>query len=211
MIVSYLGHACFKLRGKKTTLVTDPYDQSVFGKLMPKTKADIVTISHAHHDHSYTGRIIGNPFIIRGPGEYEIKGVEILGIPSFHDKKQGSERGTNTIYIYRMDGLKLCHLGDLGQKLTDKQIEKLDSVDVLMIPVGGVYTIDAKEAVSVIEQLEPAIVIPMHFKTKDLTFKLDPLDKFLEEVGLKDLKAEKSLTVSASSLPEEREIIWLKK
>lgn len=211
MIIYYLGHSCFKLRGKKTTVVTDPYDKEVFGKLMPKTKTDIVTVSHAHHDHNDVERIDGFPFIIEGPGEYEIKGVEILGITSFHDKKQGSQRGKNTIYLYRMDGLVLCHLGDLGQKLSDEQREKLNGIDILMVPVGGTYTLNAKEAVFVIEQLEPKIVIPMHFKTADLSFELGMVEKFFEEIGKEKIKPIKKLTVTSSSLPEEMEVVWLKK
>ncbi len=191
--------------------MTDPYDKEVFGKMMPITKADIVTISHLHHDHCSTERISNSPFIINGPGEYEIKGVEIFGISSFHDKKQGSERGENTIYVYRLDDLRLCHLGDLGEKLTDKQIEKLNGIDVLMIPVGGVYTIDAKEAVLVIDQLEPKIVIPMHFKTKDLSFELGPVENFLKEMGKEGVKPKRSLNVTPSSLPDEREVVWLKR
>lgn len=192
-------------------VVTDPYDKETFGKLMPKVMADIVTVSHSHHDHSATERISDSPFIIQGPGEFEIKGVEIFGIPSLHDKKNGKDRGENTIYLYKIDGVRLCHLGDQGQKLTDKQIERLNGIDVLMIPVGGVYTLNAKEAVSVVEQLEPKIVIPMHFKTADLLFELESLEKFLGEIGKEKAKPINKLTVTPSSLPEEREVVWLKK
>lgn len=211
MMISYLGHSCFKLRGKKTVVVTDPYDKETFGKLMPKAMADIVTVSHSHHDHWAVERISGSPFIIQGPGEYRIKAVEIFGLPSFHDKKNGQERGRNTIYLYRIDNLRVCHLGDLGQKLNDKQRERLNGIDVLMVPVGGVYTLNAKEAVSVVEQLEPKIVIPMHYKTQDLKVKLEPLEKFLLEIGKENIRPVKKLTVTPSSLPEEREVVWLKK
>ena len=192
-------------------MVTDPYNKETFGRMMPMVKADIVTVSHFHPDHCSTEKISGSPFIIDGPGEYEKKGVEILGIASFHDKKNGSERGENTIYVYRMDGLKTCHLGDLGGKLSDKQVERLNEVDILMVPVGGIYTLNAEEAVLVVEQLEPKIVIPMHFKTRDLSFELEPLEKFLKEIGKENITPIGKLTVTPSSLPEEMEVIWLKK
>ncbi len=211
MIISYLGHACFRLKGKNATVVTDPYDQAVFGKMMGKIAADIVTISHDHHDHNYLGRIINHPFVIRGPGEYEIKAVEISGIPAFHDSKNGRERGRNTIYLYRFDELKLCHLGDLGTKLDDKQLEALDGVDVLMVPVGGNYTLGPREALEVVEQLEPSIVIPMHFGTRDLSWELEPVQQFLAQIDRKDLEPIEKLTLTLATLPEEREIVWLKK
>jgi len=207
MILYYLGHSCFKLKGRETVVITDPYDKSVFGKLMPKTKADIVTVSHSHHDHCAVDRVDGSPFIINGPGEYEIKGVDIMGIASTH----GPERGKNTIYIYTIDDLKFCHLGDLGEKLNDRQRETLDGIDVLMIPVGGIYTLNAKEAAFVTNQLEPKVVIPMHYKTRNLSFNLDPVEKFLEEIGKEEIKPVDKLVVTPSSLPEEMEVIWLKK
>lgn len=192
-------------------MVTDPYDREVFGQAMPQTKADIVTISHSHHDHAAVDRVKNSPFIIQGPGEYEVKGVSIWGIFSLHDKKEGRERGTNTIYVYQIDDLKLCHLGDLGEKLGEKQTEQIGELDILMIPVGGVYTIDAKEAVQLVNQLEPKIVIPMHYKTKDLSFELEPLDNFLAEIGEREVKPVKGLKITKASLPEEREVAWLKK
>lgn len=176
MIISYLGNACFRLKGKNTTVVTDPYEK------MAKTAADIVTISHDHHhDHHCLERVSDKPFVIQGPGEYEVKGVEIIGI-----------RGRNTIYLYRFDELRLCHLGDLGTKLDEKQLEELDGIDVLMIPV---------DAVAALEQLEPKIVIPMHFGS---------IEKFLAEVDQEELKPIDKLNVTLSSLPEEREVVWLK-
>lgn len=195
MIINYLGHACFKLKGKRAIVVTDPYDRSVFGKEMPKTAADIVTISHAHPDHASVDRIKNSPFIIRGPGEYEIKGVSIFGF--------GTEQGKNTIYLYQMEDLKLCHLGDLASQLTEKQTEKIGELDILMIPVGGVSTIDAKEAALVVNQLEPKVVIPMD--------ELKPVNDFLAEMGEKGIKPIKQLKITKASLPEEREVVWLKK
>ncbi len=211
MIFTYLGHSCFKLKGKNTIVVTDPYDRETFGKAMSKTKADIVTVSHSHHDHCFLDRVVNSPFVVQGSGEYEIKGVSIWGIPSFHDKKAGSQRGKNTIYIYHVDNLRLCHLGDLGHKLDDNQIERIGELDILMIPVGGVYTINAEEAAQVVSQLEPKIVIPMHYKADGLAFELESLDEFLEEMNEKGIKPVRSLKIVKATLPEERKVVWLKK
>jgi L-ascorbate metabolism protein UlaG (beta-lactamase superfamily) len=178
---------------------------------MKSVQADIVTISHQHHDHSCLERINGDFFVINEPGEYEIKGVSIFGIPSFHDQVQGGKRGRNTIYIYDIDNLKLVHLGDLGCQLTDKQISQINEVDILMIPVGGIYTLDAKGAVAVVEQLEPKIIIPMHYKTKDLLFKLNPITDFLKEIGKEDVRPIDKLKVTSFDLLEERRVVWLKK
>lgn len=141
--------------------------------------------------------------IINGPGEYEVKGVYIQGVPSFHDNINGAERGPNTIYTTKFEEISLCHLGDLGQEsLDEKQVDLIGDVDVLMVPVGGKYTIDAKEAVKIIGQIEPKIIIPMHYKTPDLKIDLEPVDKFLKEVGLVPEKMEK-FKITQKTLPQE--------
>lgn len=143
MDISFLGHSAFKLKGKTASVVTDPYDPSI-GLKFPKTEADIVTITHDHLDHNAADQVGGNPFVISGPGEYEVKGIKIIGVPSFHDEKKGEVRGKNTIYNIKIDGLYICHLGDLGQtELGSEQSDAIGQVDVLLIPVGGFYTIDA--------------------------------------------------------------------
>jgi len=210
MQINYLGHACFKVKTKKTVLVTDPFSSEI-GFSLPKTRADIVTISHEHSDHNCLDRVEGQPFVIRAPGEYEVANVSIFGFSSFHDRVQGAKRGKNTVYTIKMGGISLCHLGDLGDKLDDEQVEEANGVDILFVPVGGVYTLGPKGAVAVINQIEPKIVIPMHYKTRDLkrdTFaELASLADFLQEVDKQDAPREEKLIISKTSLPEERKIV----
>jgi len=213
MEISYLGHASFLLRHKSVRLLCDPFDKRV-GFSQAKIKVEIVTISHDHHDHSERGMLEGEPMVIEGPGEYEIKEVSITGIASWHDDKKGELRGKNTIYTIDMDELRLCHLGDLGHKLNDKQLDLMDGVDVLMIPVGGNYTLGPKEALEVIKQIGPSVVLPMHYKTKEHNQKafgkLVTVDKFLKQADLK-AKKEKKLTLKKLDLPEEMEIVVLER
>lgn len=186
MDIIYLGHSSFKLKGKNASVVTDPYDKNI-GLKFPGTEAEIVTISHHHEDHNRADLVTGMKKVIDGPGEYEIMGVSFIGLASFHDSKKGEERGVNTIYVIEMDGLRICHLGDLGHSLSDSLVESLGDIDILMIPVGGEFTIDAGEAVSVVQAIEPSIVIPMHYQVSGLTesfAKLSPVGDFLKEVGL---------------------------
>lgn len=209
MEISYLGHSAFKIQGKEISIVSDPYNLSKYGfeAKIPKVEADVVTISHDHYDHNYKEGVKGNFICLDSPGEYEIKGAEIIGIDSFHDDKNGAERGHSTIFIYRVDGINLCHLGDLGTALSDDQIEKMDGIDILMVPVGGVYTIDAKGAAKVVAAIEPKIVIPMHFRGAHP--KLEPLENFLKEIG-KTPKQIDRLKVQKKELPEEMEVMVLK-
>jgi len=208
MEIAWYGHACFRLRDKGATVVTDPYDQSI-GYTLPKIRADIVTVSHNHADHNYVSGIKNAPKVVDGPGEYEIKGVFITGIATFHDRKKGAQRGRNTVFLLEFNGLTICHLGDLGHVPTQAQVEALSDIDVLLIPVGGVSTIGAPQAAEVISLLEPKIVIPMHYKTKALTLKLASVNRFLQEMGLKKLAAQESLKVTTSTLPEETQIVLL--
>jgi len=208
MDITWYGHACFRLRDKGATVVTDPYDQSI-GYTLPKVRADIVTVSHNHADHNYASGIKGAPKVVDGPGEYEIKGVFITGIATFHDRKKGAQRGCNTVFLFEFDGLTICHLGDLGHVPTQTQVEALSDADILLIPVGGVSTIGAPQAAEVISLLEPKIVIPMHYKTKALTIKLASVNGFLLEMGLKKLTAQESLKVTAGTLPEETQVVLL--
>lgn len=208
MEITWYGHACFRLRDKVATVVTDPYDPST-GYTLPKVRADIVTVSHSHADHNYASGIKGTPKVVDGPGEYEIKGVFITGIATFHDRKKGAQRGRNTVFLFEFDSLTICHLGDLGHVPTQAQVEALSDVDILLIPVGGVSTIGASQAAEVISLLEPKIVIPMHYKTKMITLKLASVNRFLQEMGLKKLAAQESLKVTASTLPEETQIVLL--
>jgi L-ascorbate metabolism protein UlaG (beta-lactamase superfamily) len=213
MDIVYFGHSSFKLRGKKTTVVTDPFDPNTVGMKFPKTEADIVTISHHHDDHNALGQIGGSPFVVDGPGEYEIQGVEIIGIASFHDSEQGKKRGANTIFNIQIDGIHVVHLGDLGALLTEKEIEQMGTADILLIPVGGVYTITAKQATQLISEIEPAIVIPMHYGRAELNQKifgdLLPLSSFLALIGQEGVTPQSKLTITKDKIPEQMQVIVL--
>jgi len=199
MLITYLGHSCFKIKTKEVTLVTDPFDKSV-GINPKKTRADIVTISHQHHDHNNLGMIEDNPLVFDSPGEYESRGIFIYGFASFHDKHEGQERGPNTIFLIESEGLRICHLGDLGHLLSGKLIDELNGVDVLMVPVGGVYTINAKEAEEIVSKIEPSIVIPMHYWTPKCSFKLAKVDEFIRNMGVEDKIPASSINVNSKTL-----------
>jgi len=215
MRIIWLGQACFQIivnlnKKEKAIIVIDPFSSEI-GLKFPRIKADILLVTHNHADHSNIKGVSGlhppaTPFIISGPGEYEIKDIFIKGVSAFHDNSEGKERGKTTIYKIEAEDLKICHLGDLGQKeLTDLQIEKLGTIDVLMIPVGGIYTISAKEAAKIISQIEPKIVIPMHYKIPKLKVKLESLDDFLKIMGQKLEKGEilNTLSLKERDLPKE--------
>ena len=212
MDIIYLGHSSFKLKGRTATVVCDPYDKSV-GIKFPGAEADIVTISHHHDDHDKAELVSGVKRTVDGPGEYEIMGVSILGFASFHDAKKGEERGGNTIYVIEMDGLRLCHLGDLGHSLSDELVENLGDIDILFIPVGGHYTIDAGTAVSVVQAIEPSIVIPMHYQVPGLSpeifGKLAPVEHFLKEVGLTAERLPKFSVKKEEINPEVQKVVLL--
>ncbi len=205
MIITWQGHACFKIQDKVgpegVTLTTDPFDKAV-GLKVPNYESDIITVSHDHHDHNNVSALRGQPFVIDCAGEYDRKGILVEGIDSYHDAKEGGERGKNIIYRIEIDDISIVHLGDLGHALDNAQLEKLAGTDILLIPVGGKYTIDAKQAVEVIAQIEPRLVIPMHYKVKDLKIDLDPVDKFVKEIGLTPTYEDK-LKISKKDLPQE--------
>jgi L-ascorbate metabolism protein UlaG (beta-lactamase superfamily) len=207
--ITWLGHSCFKIKGKEATLLTDPYDESI-GYSLGEPKANIVTSSHPHPGHGFTSGAVGEPRIVRGPGEYEIAGIFITGIGTFHDSTRGMERGKNTIYLIEMDDMRLCHLGDLGHPLTAEQAEDIDGVDVLFVPVGGLSTIDAAAAVETVRILQPRIVIPMHFQTELLHIQLAPVDRFLKEMGIKaGLLPQPKFSITRAGLSEETQVVVL--
>lgn len=209
MEITWHGQSCFKIKSNNATIVTDPFGEGT-GLKLPKLEADIVTVSHAHFDHNNISAISGQPMIIDSPGELEAKEVGITGVASFHDGAEGKERGYNTIFAFDLEGMRVCHLGDLGQKLTDEQLEELDGVDILLVPIGGKYTLNSKQAAEVIAQIEPSIIIPMHYKIPGLSIDIEDESKFLHEMGVKDEALDK-LVVKASTLPEEGEkVIVLK-
>lgn len=188
MDITYLGHSSFKIKTKLASIVTDPFEPDMVGLKYSGVEGEIVTVSHDHKDHNATDKVSGAKKIINGPGEYEISGVSIYGYQSFHDNEKGAKRGKNTIYVMEADGLRLCHLGDLGHELGDSLVEEIGDVDILFIPVGGDYTIGSKEAVQVVSKINPYFVIPMHYQASGLkpeTFSsLAPVEDFLKESGL---------------------------
>ncbi len=208
MEIVWYGLACFRLRDRNITIVTDPHDKST-GYSLPRMQADVVTVSHHHANHNHVKGIKGQPKIIDGPGEYEVRGVFITGIPTFHDAREGGDQGKNTAFLFEFDDLTICHLGDLGHVPTQSQIEVLSEADVLLIPVGAVHTINAAQAAEIVSLLEPRLVIPMHYKTPALDLKLDGVHKFLKEMGLKKLAPQDSLKVTKSTLPEETQVMLL--
>jgi len=212
MEITWLGHACFKIVGKVAgedfTVVTDPFDPREVGYRMVEARANVVTISHRHYDHNFADRVKGKPHVFDSPGEHKVDGVVFRGISSYHDEVGGSLRGKNTIFVFEMESISVCHLGDLGTTLESDQIRAIGSPDILLIPVGGVFTIDAERAETIVEQLHPKIVIPMHYKTPTLKIKVYPVDDFLKRMSVPQTRVNK-LVVEAEDLPEATEIFVL--
>jgi L-ascorbate metabolism protein UlaG (beta-lactamase superfamily) len=213
MEISWLGHSCFQVRGKNVTLVTDPFSpQQGEPSRLSKINASIVTVSHNHPGHNYVMGVNGNPRVVRGPGEYEISDVLITGVASYHDDKHGKEMGRNTIYMIHMDDLVICHLGDLGHTLQEEQLEEVADADVLLLPIGGRNTINATQAAEIISQVEPRIVIPMHYRFTAADEPRDasePLGKFCREMGIEAVNTQPKLVVTRTNLPIETQIILL--
>jgi len=203
-----LGHSCFRIKGSHVIVITDPYSPDL-GYSLGKPTARIVTVSHQHPGHSYIKGIGGGPRLVIRPGEYEINGVLIIGIATFHDADKGEKRGKNTAYLIEVDEVSICHLGDLGHVLTAQQVEEIGNVDVLMLPVGGVSTINASVAAEVVRQLEPKVVVPMHYKTSALNRELEPVESFLKEVGVKQVEPQPKLSITKSSLPLSTQVFLL--
>ncbi|MFH1037003.1 MAG: MBL fold metallo-hydrolase [Patescibacteria group bacterium] len=216
MQIIWKGQSCFqiatqKLKNNQVNIIIDPYGEEI--GLKPSSQAaDIVLVTHCHPDHNNVKSVSGTPFVIEGPGEYEVKDVYIQGIPAWHDDSQGKERGVNTIYTLDAEDLRVCHLGDLGQKeLTNEQLDKIGEVDILMIPVGGIATISAKDAVKIMGQIEPKITIPMHYQIPKLKVKLEGVEGFLKNLGIKSVNPEPKLSIKKKDIsPEEAKIIVLK-
>lgn len=190
MTIQWYGHACFKIStkpegrgsGEEVVIFTDPYNKEI-GLRPPQGKADIVTVSHDHFDHNNAEALKGEPAVVDIPGEYSIKGVSIKGINSFHDKKEGAEKGPNTIFVFESEGIRLCHLGDLATSLNNKQLEEINGIDILAVPVGGRFSLNGKEAKAVIDQVEPKIILPMHYKIKGSKFQGGDEKIFCKEIG----------------------------
>lgn len=188
MDITYLGHSSFKIKTKTATVITDPFDPKIVGLKYPGLEGDIVTVSHEHADHNAVDKVTGVKKVVKGPGEYEISGVSILGFPSYHDNKKGEERGKNTVYVFEADGLRIAHLGDLGHLLDDDMVSEMGPIDILMVPAGGSFTITPKEAVEVCSKIDPYFIIPMHYNIPEINQEqfanLEPKETFLKEIGM---------------------------
>jgi len=215
MDIAWFGLSCFRIREGGVTVICDPYDRSA-GLQLPKTaRADIVTVSHDRPGHNSVDRVAGEPKVLRGPGEYELKNVFVTGATTYHRRVKEKAVDRNVIFFFEFGDLTVGHLGDLGEIPTQAEIEELNvgEVDVLIVPVGGGDTLDATRAVEVIGMFEPRLVIPMHYHQPALTAPwaaaLDPVDKFLRELGASTPDAQDLLKVSKSSLPEETQVALL--
>lgn len=211
MHIYWYGQSCFKIQTNDTIIFTDPYHKES-GLTPPRTKSNIVTISHAHEDHNNIEAVAdSDTLVIKDPGEYEARGIEITGIASCHDNQKGKKLGANIIFIFQAEDMRLCHLGDLGETLNSEQLEKINGIDILLIPVGENYTISVKEASKLISEIEPRIVIPMHYKIKGLKYKLSGIEKFCDEIGAKKNNVLDKLLIKKKNLPtEEMQTIILK-
>jgi len=208
MKVKWLGHSSFLLTSARgVSLVTDPFDESL-SYPFPTISADICTVSHDHFDHNCIRRLKNSPVVVKSTGKREVKGVTITGFSSFHDEKKGRERGANIIFRIEMDGLRIVHLGDLGHIPPEQTRQEIGEVHLLLLPVGGKYTIDARSATEVMKSLKPRITIPMHYKTEYLDFPIAPVDDFLR--GKENVRHADELEVTAESLPGEDEIVVLR-
>jgi L-ascorbate metabolism protein UlaG (beta-lactamase superfamily) len=211
MKIKWLGHSCFLITSEKgTKLITDPYTVGVGINYAPiKESADIVIVSHDHGDHNNVSAVQGQPQIVKGSGIKNVSDIEFKGVATYHDKSQGKERGDNTIFCFTVDGIALCHLGDLGHLLSQEQVDSLGSVDILFIPVGGVFTINAAEASQVCTQLRPKMIIPMHFKTPKCAYPISDVNIFLEGKEKVRQWDKSEIEFQAGKLPTESEIIVL--
>lgn len=210
MELTWYGHACFRLKDRNITVVTDPYDKTL-GLPLPRLKADIVTISHPVPHHDYVANVKGEFKVIDGPGEYEIGGIFITGVQMTSSKKKNSsgESTSNTVFVFYVDEIAICHLGDLSYVPSQSQVEDMGSIEVLLAPVGGQNTLNAAQAAEVISLIEPQVVVPMHYHLPELTVKLDPVEKFLKEMGIAKADKMDTLKLTKSNLPEETQVILL--
>jgi len=208
MELQWLGHSCFRIRGRDSTIVTDPPARST-GYALSALAADVVTVSHQHPGHNAVEGCTGEPRVIEGPGEYEVAGVLIDGVSTFHDNNRGQDLGRNTVYVIEVEDLRICHLGDLGHVPTAEQSEAMGEIDVLLVPVGGHNTIDAAAAAEVVSQLEPKVVVPMHYRTDVEKAELDSVEPFLKQMGLSEIAPQPRLTLTASTLPSQTQVVVL--
>ena len=214
MKIKWLGHASFLITSDiGVRIITDPYTPGGFGLDYGEIKetADIVTVSHEHGDHNNTAAVGGNPKVVREAAPVEIKGIKFNGIPTCHDEAGGSQRGNNIIFCFEVDGIRVCHLGDLGHQLSDKESTDLGKVDILLIPVGGNFTIDAKVATKVGNKLQPKVIIPMHYQNERCrSFPVAGVDDFLQGKNGVSRQDASEIEFKREKLPVTTQIIVLK-
>ncbi len=211
MEITWYGHSCFRITERNlATVVTDPYDHRAVGYDPLKLKADIVTVSHTAPGHDYLPAVKGEPFTITGPGEFEIGGVFITGVQTNGHTKKTQDEPRNTLYLIEYNGINVLHLGAINRVPTQTEVEALGPVQIVLTPVGGGSGLNAAKAAEIISLLEPNLVIPMHYLTPQSTIQLDPLNKFLKEMGLNAVATQPSLKVtSVNALPEETQVVVL--
>jgi L-ascorbate metabolism protein UlaG (beta-lactamase superfamily) len=217
MQITYHGHSCFKLKGELGSVVTDPFDDKVVGVPLARLSAEIVTVSHQHPDHNADSKVKGtakrdNPFLIDQAGEYEVGGISVFGVKTFHDQVGGAEKGHNMVFKILLDNVSICHLGDLAHLLDEKQLDAIGMVDVLLVPVGGPYSLMDEMAIKVINAISPSIVIPMHYRAEDYPSdsRLRGLEPFLQAYGMSPEPLDK-LIVDKDRLPEETQLVVLQR
>ncbi|MFH1084302.1 MAG: MBL fold metallo-hydrolase [Chloroflexota bacterium] len=208
MEITWYGHACFRIGERGRYAVADPYGPEA-GPELPRLSATLVTVSHAHANHNYVRALRGSPYVIAGPGEYEVGGVFVIGIGTFHDGKQGQEHGKNTAYLIEIDDIVVCHLGDLGHAPTQEQLEQLNNVDILLVPVGGSAALNGAQAAEVVNLIEPSIVIPMHYHTPGMRAGLEGPERFLAEMAVEAPAPLEMLKVAKGQLPETTRVVLL--
>lgn len=207
MDITYFGHSSFYIKTREAKIVTDPFDPKMVGLTFPKVTANIVTTSHQHADHNYAKVIAGEPHVFDWPGEFEKNSVRIFGFQSYHDAKKGAERGENIVYKFDVEGLSVVHLGDLGYVPDEKLVEEIGNVDILMIPVGGFFTMGSTEAAETVKKLDPFIVIPMHYNAPginpEIAEKMEPVSTFMQKMGAEETQPVDKLTIKKEDLIED--------
>jgi len=207
MEIKYLGHASFLVKTKDAKLVMDPFDPKMVGLKFPKQEADVVTVSHPHKDHSYLEGVSADALVVEWPGQFEKRGIRIWGNRSYHDKQEGKERGENILYKIEAEGVSILHCGDLGVIPSDSQLDDIGEVHVLMVPVGGKYSLTADEAMELIKKIEPSIVIPMHYGRPELAIEgLAPLDEFVKKMGIEQLEPVDKLVIKREDFNTEQAV-----